>query len=139
MVGQKPPLKLQEVWAIRIRLQILNRTRDIALFNLATDSKLRSCDLVRLRVADVAHAGRVLSRATVLQRKTHSAVRFELTEHTREAVQAWIAAKGLSAGDYLFPSRQQRSRHQIGAHSVRGERQVQYQAVVSAKRRTWSA
>ena len=107
MVGQKPPLKLQEVWAIRIRLQILNRTRDIALFNLATDSKLRSCDLVRLRVADVAHAGRVLSRATVLQRKTHSAVRFELTEHTREAVQAWIVAKGLSAGDYLFPSRQQ--------------------------------
>ena len=85
LVGQKPPLKLQEVWAIRIRLQILNRTRDIALCNLAVDSKLRSCDLVRLRVADVAHAGRMLSRATVLQRKTHSPVSFELTEHTREA------------------------------------------------------
>jgi len=111
LVGHKPPLKLREVWAIRIRLQIANRTRDIALFNLAIDSKLRSCDLVRLRVADVAHAGRVLSRATVLQRETHSPVRFELAEHTRNAVQAWIATKGLGAGDYLFPSRQQRSRH----------------------------
>jgi hypothetical protein len=71
LVGQKP---LREVWAIRIRLQILNRTGDIALFNLTIDSKLRSCDLVRLRVADVAHAGRLLSRATVLQRNTHSLI-----------------------------------------------------------------
>jgi len=74
LFGQNPPFKLQEVWAIRIRLQIRNRTRDIALFNLAIDSKLRSCDLVRLRVANVAHTGRLLSRAAVLQRKTHSPI-----------------------------------------------------------------
>ncbi len=111
LVGQKPPLKLQEVWAIRIRLQLQNRTRDLALFNLAIDSKLRSCDLVRIRVADVVHTSRVLSRATVMQRKTGSPVRFELTEQTRDAVHAWITAKGLAAGDYLFPSRLRQSPH----------------------------
>ena len=78
--------------------------RDIKLFNLAIDSKLRSCDLVRLRVAYVAHAGRVLSWATVLQRKSHSPVRFESTEHTRDAVQAWIAAKGLYAETICSPA-----------------------------------
>ena len=111
LIGQKPPLKLQEVWAIRIRLQMLNRIRELALFNLAIDSKLRSCDLVRIRVADIAHASRVLSRASVLQRKTGMPVRFELTEQTREALDAWIKARGLSAGDYLFPSRTHRAPH----------------------------
>ena len=105
LVGPKPPLTLQQVWEIRIRLQLLNRTRDLALFNLAIDSKLRSCDLVRLRVADVTHGGRVLSRAAVLQRKTHLPVRFELTDHNRDAVRTWIDQRGLAAGDYLFPSR----------------------------------
>jgi len=105
LVGPKPPLTLQQVWEIRIRLQILNQTRDLALFNLAIDSKLRSCDLVRLRVADITHGGRVLPRAAVLQRKTHLPVRFELTDHTRDAVQAWIDQQSLAAGDYLFPSR----------------------------------
>ena len=57
LIGQKPPLKLQEIWGIRIRLQMLGRTRDLALFNLAIDSKLRGCDLVRIRVCDVAHGG----------------------------------------------------------------------------------
>ncbi len=111
LVGQKPPLKLKEIWAIRIRLQILKRTRDLALFNLAIDSKLRSCDLVRIRVADVAHATRVLSRATVMQRKTGLPVRFELTEQTREAIEAWITTRDLGASDYLFPSRIHRSPH----------------------------
>ena len=83
LIGQKPPLKLQEVWAIRIRLQISNRVRDLALFNLAIDSKLRSCDLVRIRVADVSHASRVVSRASVIQSKTGMPVRFELTDQTR--------------------------------------------------------
>ena len=82
----KPPLKLKEIWAIRIRLQILNRLRDLALFNLAIDSKLRGCDLVRIRVADVAHGSRVLSRATVLQQKTNMPARFESTEQARDAV-----------------------------------------------------
>lgn len=111
LIGQKPPLKLQEVRSIRIRLQLRNGTRDLALFNLAIDSKLRSCDLVRMRVADVAHAGRVLSRTSVMQRKTGLPVRFELTEQTRGAVQAWITVQGLGAGDYLFPSRARRSHH----------------------------
>ena len=111
LVGQKPPLKLQEVWSIRIRLQLMNRTRDLALFNLAIDSKLRSCDLVRIRVADVAHAARVLSRASVMQRKTGSPVRFELSEQTRKSVQQWIEERGLMSGDYLFPSRVQQSPH----------------------------
>ena len=67
LVGQKPPLKLQEVWAIRIRLQMANRIRDLALFNLAIDSKLRSCDLVKIHVSDVSHAGSVQTRAAIVQ------------------------------------------------------------------------
>jgi len=111
LVGQKPPLKLKEIWAVRIRLQIARRTRDLALFNLAIDSKLRGCDLVRLRVRDVAHGEHVVSRASVMQQKTGQPVRFELTEQTRDAVQAWIAQEKLSIGDYLFPSRHRNSPH----------------------------
>jgi integrase len=85
--------------------------RDLALFNLAIDSKLRGCDLVRLRVSDVAHGDQILSRAKVLQQKTGRPVTFELTSETRNAVQAWIKDEGLSAGDYLFFSRSHRDRH----------------------------
>ena len=105
LLGQKPPLKLREVWAIRIRLQIAERLRDLALFNLAIDSKLRGCDLVALRVDDVLLGGRIRPRATVLQRKTGRPVQFELTEQTREAVMRWITGGGRKSGDYLFPSR----------------------------------
>jgi len=70
LVGQKPPLKLKEIWAIRIRLQIANRIRDLALFNLAIDSKLRSCDLVKLRVRDISHGMQILKRTMVMQQKT---------------------------------------------------------------------
>ena len=111
LVGQKPPLKLKEIWAIRIRLQILGRTRDLALFNLAIDSKLRGCDLVKIRVADVTHGSGVSSRATVLQNKTGLPVRLELTEQTRESIQTWTACQELSLGDYLFPSRTIRALH----------------------------
>jgi hypothetical protein len=79
-VGQKPPFKLKEIWSVRIRLQIAHRIRDLALFNVAVDSKLRACDLVGLRVADVAHGEHILNRAPVVQRKTGQPVRFELTE-----------------------------------------------------------
>jgi integrase len=89
LIGQKAPLKLKEIWAIRIRLQLGHRARDLALFNLGIDSKLRGCDLVGLRVCDVAQGGRIASRAIVMQRKTHRPVQFELTDQTREAVQAW--------------------------------------------------
>ena len=95
LIGQKPPLTLKQIWAIRIRLQMDHRVRDLALFNLAIDSKLRGCDLVRLRVRDVVHGDQVVSRATVMQRKTGQPVRFEVTEQTRDAVQAWIAERKL--------------------------------------------
>lgn len=70
ITGQKPPLKRSEIWAIRVRLQIRGRLRDLALFNLAIDSKLCACDLVRLRVVDVTQTNQVARRAIILQRKT---------------------------------------------------------------------
>jgi hypothetical protein len=83
IVGQKRPLLPKHVWAIRVRLEIAQRTRDLALFNMAIDSKLRGCDLVRLKVADVFIAGRVKERTSILQSKTSTPVRFEITEGTR--------------------------------------------------------
>jgi integrase len=111
LVGQKAPLKLKEIWAIRIRLQLANRRRELALFNLAIDSKLRACDLVKLRVRDVCHGGDMASRAIVLQQKTQRPVQFEITESTRDAVCAWISHAGLTAEDPLFPSRIRGSAH----------------------------
>ena len=99
-IGAEPPLQLREIWAIRIRLQLTRRTRDSALFNLAIDSKLRGCDLVRLRIGDISHRGCVVARATVVQRKTPRPVRFELTEQTRDASEAWIAQARLESGEY---------------------------------------
>jgi len=104
LVGPKPPFKLKEIWALRIRLQIAKTIRDQALFSLAIDRKLRGCDLVNLPVGDVAHGGRVVARTTVARRKTDQPVRFELTERTRGAVEAWIAAADLRAEQFLFPS-----------------------------------
>ena len=89
--GQKRPLKLQEIWSIRIRLQLACDSRDLALFNLAIDSKLRACDLVGLKVADVAQGGRIKSRACVVQQKTQRPVQFEITSRTRESLECWFA------------------------------------------------
>ena len=111
LVGQKVPLKLKDIWAIRVRLQIGHRTRELALFNLAIDSKLRSCDLVALRVHDVCHGSLVAKRAIVVQQKTQRPVQFETTDQTRESLQAWIHRVGLHADDCLFPSRARRSPH----------------------------
>ena len=111
LVGQKPALKLKEIWAIRIRLQIANRVRDLALFNLAIDSKLRSCDLVKIRVRDIAHGSSIASRAMVMQQKTHQPVRFEITEQTRESISNWISHARLTTEDYLFKSRLKSSLH----------------------------
>ena len=105
LTGQKPPLKPKDVWSIRILLQIHGKTRDLALFNLAIDSKLRSCDLVALRVSDVVVAGSIRERAVIVQQKTCRPVQFELTEQTREAVHAWMTKHALHQGEYLFPSR----------------------------------
>jgi integrase len=105
VTGQKPPLKPREVWAIRVRLQISNRVRDLALFNLAIDSKLRGCDLVHLRVEDVMQGDQVRTRALISQRKTGAPVQFEITEQARAALAAWVRGKDLIASDWLFPSR----------------------------------
>src|SRR5271166_4861788 len=105
LVGQKAPLKLKDIWAIRIRLELSDRKRELALFNLAIDSKLRGCDLVQLRVRDVAHGDRIAARTIVMQQKTQRPVQFEITEPTRKSVFAWIRHAALTAEDYLFPSR----------------------------------
>jgi hypothetical protein len=88
LVGQKPPLKLKEIWEIRIRLQIDKKHRDLELFNLAIDSKLRACDLLKLRVSDISQGNRISSRAAVVQQKTSQSVQFEITQQTRQAVSA---------------------------------------------------
>lgn len=111
LVGQKAPLRLKEIWAIRIRLQLGNRARELALFNLAVDNKLRSCDLVKLRVRDITHGDRVAARAIVMQQKTQRPVQFEITEPTREAVIAWVRSQALKSEDFLFPSRLRMSPH----------------------------
>jgi integrase len=111
IVGQKAPLKLKDIWAIRVRLQLNHRTRELALFDLGLDSKLRACDLVKLRVKDICHGDRVSSRAIVLQQKTSLPVQFEITPPTRDAVDAWIKASALNSEDYLFPSRIHASQH----------------------------
>ena len=111
LVGQKPPLKLKEIWAIRIKLKLSARIRDLALFNLAIDSKLRSCDLVKVRVRDISHGATIASRAIVMQQKTHRAVRFEITEQTRDSISNWIEKAELSMHDYLFTSRFKSSSH----------------------------
>ena len=104
-------MKLKEIWAIRIRLQLDHRNRELALFNLAIDSKLRGCDLVGLRVHDVVPGSHVAARAIVMQRKTQRPVQFEITEQTREAVAAWIASAHLKPDQSLFPSRVRESPH----------------------------
>ena len=111
LIGQKPPLKLEEIWAIRIRLQLDHRTRELALFTLAIDSKLRGCDLVGLRVRDVVQGSHVAPRAIVMQKKTQRPVQFEITEQTRDAVAAWISTAHLKAEQFLFPSRLSESPH----------------------------
>lgn len=111
LVGQKAPFKLKEIWAIRVRLQLFRRVRDLALFDLGIDSKLRACDLVRPKVSDICHGDRVAARAIVMQQKTSRPVQFEITESTREAVAAWIKEARLRLEDYLFPSRLHESLH----------------------------
>lgn len=111
IVGQKAPLKLKDIWAIRVRLQLHHRTRELAMFDLGLDSKLRACDLVNLRVKDICHGDRVSTRAIVMQKKTSLPVQFEITAPTRDAVDAWIKASALTSEDYLFPSRMHKSEH----------------------------
>jgi integrase len=105
LIGQKPPLQPKHVWAIRLRLHLANKKRDLALFNVAIDSKLRGCDVVSLRVADIAPHGYALDRATVRQKKTGRPVRFELTEQTRKSVDDYLSSVQRVGGDYFFTGR----------------------------------
>ena len=111
LVGQKAPFSMQEIWSIRMRLQAIGNRRDLALFNLAIDSKLRACDLLKLRLSDVSSGSKVNNRATVMQQKTGRAVQFEITRRTRESIAIWANKAELAPSDYLFPSRIRRSLH----------------------------
>lgn len=111
IVGQKAPFKPKDIWALRVRFQMEDRLRELALFNLGIDSKLRGCDLVSLKVRDVSHGDQIASRAVVMQHKTQRPVQFEITPGTREALLKWIKLAGLKSEDFLFPSRVHNSPH----------------------------
>ena len=105
LTGAKPPLRPKHVWSIRTKLQIEGRVRDLAMFNLAIDSKLRGCDVVAIKVDDVAAGGYTADRATVRQKKTGRPVRFELSEQTRQAVDGYLKAANKRPGEFLFTGR----------------------------------
>jgi integrase len=105
LIGAKPPLRPKHVWAIRTRLMVEGRTRDLAMFNLAIDSKLRGCDVVALKVDDIAPNGYAIDRATVRQRKTGRPVKFELTDQTRQAIDDYLRDVSKKPGEFLFTSR----------------------------------
>src|SRR6266545_7523616 len=110
LIGAKSPLRPKHVWSIRTRLMVEGRTRDLAMFNLAIDSKLRGCDVVALKVEDVAPNGYTIDRATVRLKKTGRPVKFELTEQTRQAVDDYLRASGKKSGEFLFTSRRRADR-----------------------------
>jgi len=105
LTGAKPPLRPKHVWSIRTKLQIEGRVRDLAMFNLAIDSKLRGCDVVAIKVEDVAASGYTADRATVRQEKTGRPVRFELSDQTRQAVDEYLKVANKRPGDFLFTGR----------------------------------
>lgn len=105
IIGQKRPLLPKQVWAIRARLELAGNLRDLALFNVAIDSKLRGCDLIKLAVVDLVKDDRVRERVSVIQSKTKRPVQFELTENTRESVLAWVKSPEMLECRFMFPSR----------------------------------
>lgn len=111
IIGQKKPLQVSHIWGIRIRLELEGRTRDLALFNLGLDSKLRACDLVKLKVSDVICGRSVLRRTHIVQQKTGSPVQFEITPNTGQSILAWVKQAGLKESDYLFKSRIHSAEH----------------------------
>ena len=111
IIGAKPPFKPKHIWGIRQQLRAAGKVRDLALFNCALDAKLRGCDLVKLRVSDVAPGGTMRDRATVIQQKTGRPVPFEITDASRDALSVWLALRGKRADDWLFPSRSRAGDH----------------------------
>jgi len=110
-VGPKPPLKPKQVWSICLNLQREGRIRDLALFDLAIDSKLRGCDLVRMRIGQLVVNAAARHRAAIVQQKTQKPVQFELTEQTRESLTNWLTHCGGGLQDFVFPSRVDGSAH----------------------------
>ena len=111
IVGQKRPLLPRHVWSIRVRFEMASNARDLALFNMAVDSKLRGCDLVALRVRDVFATARVKERASMIQSKTGKPVRFEITVTTRQSLDRWIRDPEMIGLEFLWPSRIHGSPH----------------------------
>src|ERR1700733_217165 len=111
LIGQKKPLEPKHVWSIRVRLEIAGSRRDLAIFNLAIDSKLRACDLVKLRIEEICSGANVRRRATIVQKKTGRPVQFEITEQSRSSVEAWLPILRTTGSRYLFPSRLHASPH----------------------------
>jgi integrase len=111
LIGQKKPLEPKHVWSIRVRLEIARSRRDLVILNLAIDSKLRACDLVKLRVDDICSGANVRRRATIVQKKTGRPVQFEITEQSRSSVEAWLPLLRATGSKYLFPSRLHASPH----------------------------
>jgi len=111
LVGAKPPLKPRHIWAIRTRLDLARRVRDLAMFNCAIDSKLRGSDLVKLTVSDISTSGGIKTRSAIVQRKTGRQVPFEISEPTRDALTAWLKVRGQRDDAWLFPSRVRLGEH----------------------------
>src|SRR3954467_10084306 len=109
--GAKLALKPFHVWGIRVRLQVGHRIRDLALFDLALDSKLRGCDLISLKVSDLLSPSGVKRRVVIVQRKTGRPVQFEVTEQARRSTAVWVENKQLGSDDWLLPSRMKRGCH----------------------------
>ena len=110
-LGAKRPLKPKEIWAIRFMLDRACKMRDRALFDLAIDSKLRGCDLVKVKIGDLVTGGRVRNRAMVIQQKTKRPVQFELLEPARSTILAWLERRGGGLDEFAFPSRIDRTAH----------------------------
>ena len=110
-LGAKRALKPQQVWAIRFWLDQQGRVRDCAMFDLVIDSKLRGCDIVKIRIGDLVSGGRVRSRAIVVQRKTGRPVQFELLEPARTSILGWLERRGGTLDDFAFPSRTDHAKH----------------------------
>ena len=102
IIGQKKPLEPKHVWSIRVRLEIAGSRRDLAIFNLAIDTKLRACDLVKLRPDDICSGANVRRRATIVQKKTGRPVQFEITEQSKSSVEAWLPLLRATGSRHLF-------------------------------------
>jgi len=111
LIGQKKPLKLAEIWELRTTLRLSHKVRDLALFNLGLDSKLRSCDLLSLRVNDISGSGGIKNRVQMIQKKTNEPVIFEITEPTKNSLNELIKKQKLTLSDFIFRSRQGFQKH----------------------------